>query len=421
MSALSGTFRSLKYPNFRLYFVGQSLSLIGTWMERIAVNWLVYSVTHSALMLGIVNFAGQIPTMLFSPYGGVITDRHSRYKILLTTQICAMVQAGIMAALVITHTYTIPAIIGLSIVLGIINAFDTPARQSLMIKLIDDKSDLQNAIALNSSMVNVARLLGPAIAGILLTTVGTGICFLINALSFVAVIVSLLLMNLRPELPARIVGSVWDGLKSGYNYLRGEHDLKLIILLIACTSCCTMTYGTLTPVFAKEIFHGNAGTYSLLNSLSGLGALMGAIYMATLKSTENLKRVVIISSAVCGAAIAIFAWCTQLWLALGFIALSGLGMMIQIAGTNTFVQTNVAPQMRGRVISYYVMAFMGMQPIGSFLAGLAAHHFNPQVVVFVQGILGLAAAVLFGILFRRSRDRKIEHEAELPPTNAVPA
>ena len=376
-------------------------------MERIAVNWLVYSLTHSALMLGVVNFAGQIPTLLLSPYGGVITDRHSRYKILLTTQICAMVQASIMTTLVLTHTYNIAAIIGLSIILGIINAFDTPARQSLMIKLIDDKSDLQNAIALNSSMVNVARLLGPAIAGILLTTVGTGICFLVNALSFVAVIVSILLMKLKPELPARIVGSVWDGLKSGYKYLQGEHNLKLIILLMACTSFFTMTYSTLMPVFAKEIFHGNAGTYSLLNSLSGLGALMGAIYMATLKSTKNLKRVIIYSSALCGTSIAIFAWCTQLWLALGFIALSGLGMMIQIAGTNTFVQTNVAPQMRGRVISYYVMAFMGMQPIGSFLAGLAAHHLSPRIVVFVQGVCGLISAIAFGVLFKRDAIKKL--------------
>ena len=198
MSALSTTFRSLRFYNFRLYFVGQSISLIGTWMERIAINWLVYTTTHSALMLGLVNFAGQIPTLLLSPYGGTISDRHNRYRILLTTQILAMLQAGTMATLVLLKVYNMYAIIGLSIVLGIINAFDTPSRQSLMIRLIEDKSDLQNAIALNSSMVNLARMLGPAVAGILLTTVGTGICFLLNALSFVAVITSLLLMKLPP-------------------------------------------------------------------------------------------------------------------------------------------------------------------------------------------------------------------------------
>lgn len=412
---MSATFRSLKYPNFRLYFVGQSLSLIGTWMERIAVNWLVYTVTHSALMLGVVNFCGQIPTMLLSPYGGAIVDRNNRYKVLLTTQIAAMIQASIMATLILSHIYYMPAIIGLSIVLGIINAFDTPARQSLMIRLIDDKSDLQNAIALNSSMVNVARLIGPAVAGVLLTTVGMGVCFLVNAISFIAVIVSLLMMKLAPEKVDKAVGSIWENLKGGYEYLKGEQNIKLMILLMACTSFFTMTYSTLLPIFAKDIFHGNASTYSWLNSVSGLGALCGAFYMATLKSTENLRKTIIIASIICGTSIAAFACSPQLWLALVFIATGGLGMMIQIAGTNTFIQTTVAPQMRGRVISYYVMAFMGVQPIGSFFAGLAAHHFNVRYVLFIQGAAGLVAAILFGLFFKRAKERRIALAATQPP------
>lgn len=404
---MAGTFRSLKYPNFRLYFIGQSLSLIGTWMERIAINWLVYSTTHSALMLGIVNFSGQIPTFLLSPYGGALTDRHDNYKILLRTQIAAMTQASIMAALVLSHTYTMPLIIALSIVLGVVNAFDTPARQSLMIRLIDDKSDLQNAIALNSSMVNVARLIGPAVAGILLTTVGTGSCFLLNAFSFVAVIVCLILMKLTPQTRERVTTTIWEGLRTGWDYLKGEHNIKLIIMLLACTSLFTMTYSTLLPIFAKDIFHGNARTYSLLNSLSGLGALCGAIYMASLQSTNNLRKTIVIAASLCGLGIAGFALSSQLWMALVCIAIGGVGMMIQIAGTNTYIQTNVAPQMRGRVISYYVMAFMGVQPIGNFFAGLAAHHINARYVLFFQGVAGLIAAITFGIFFRKSNNNTL--------------
>ena len=383
-------------------------------MERIAVNWLVYTATHSALMLGVVNFAGQIPTLLFSPYGGTISDRHNRYKILLTTQICAMIQASIMATLVLLHIYNMPAIIGLSICLGVINAFDTPSRQSLMIKLIEDKKDLQNAIALNSSMVNLARMLGPAAAGILLTTVGNGICFLINALSFLAVIISLLLMKLPSMEVKKATQSVWAGLKQGYDYLKQAEDIKLVILLMACTSFFVMPYTTLMPVFAKDIFHGDAGTYSLLNSISGLGSLIGAVYMATLKTTGNIKRLIITACAMFSLGLGIFAWCNSLWLALCFIMPAGAGAMMQIAGTNTFVQTTVSDEMRGRVISYYVMAFMGMQPLGSFFVGLAAHHASVRVILCIQGVAGLMVAILFGILFKKSASRKIKREKELP-------
>jgi MFS family permease len=412
MERLSATFRSLRYPNFRLYFIGQSLSLIGTWMERISVNWLVYSLTHSALMLGVVNFAGQIPTLILSPYGGAISDRHNRYKVLLTTQICAMVQATVMAVLVLTHTYHLLTIIILSAILGVVNAFDTPARQSLMIKLIDDKKDLQNAIALNSSMVNLARMLGPAVAGILLTTVGTGICFLLNAISFIAVIVSLLLMKLPPMEVKKTTQTVWQNLQQGWDYLRHEKNMQLMILLMACTSFFVMSYSTLMPVFAKDVFKGDAGTYSMLNSISGLGALFGAVYMASLKNTLHIKRVVIYASILCGLSIALFALCHSFWLALLFMMPSGMGMMMQIAGTNTFIQTTVADDMRGRVISYYVMAFQGMQPLGSFVAGLAAHHASAQTVLFTQGAIGVVTAIAFGLLFQRMRNQEINRNKE---------
>jgi MFS family permease len=413
MFALSNTFRSLRYYNYRLYFVGQSISLIGTWMERIAINWLVYTTTHSALMLGIVNFAGQIPTLLLSPYGGTLSDRHNRYKILLTTQIAAMVQATIMAVLVVLHVYSMPAIIGLSIALGVINAFDTPSRQSLMIKLVEDKSDLQNAIALNSSMVNLARMLGPAVAGILLTTVGMSICFVLNAASFIAVIVSLLFMKLPSMDVKKSTESAWSGLKHGYQYLQNAEDIKLVIILMACISFLVMPYSTLMPVFAKEVFHGSAGTYSLLNSISGLGSLMGAMYMATLKTTGNIKRIIIFACALFSIGLAAFACSGSLWLALLFIMPAGAGAMIHIAGTNTFVQTSVSDEMRGRVISYYVMAFLGMQPLGSFFVGLAGHYASPRVILCVQGAAGLATAILFGCLFKRAAERRLNKQEPL--------
>ncbi|MBS7563454.1 MFS transporter [Mucilaginibacter sp. Bleaf8] len=408
MAALSDTFRSLKYHNFRLYFTGQSISLIGTWMERISVNWLVYTTTHSALMLGVVNFAGQIPTLLLSPYGGAISDRHNRYRVLLTTQIAAMIQASIMAVLVLTHTYNLAAIISLNVVLGIINAFDTPSRQSLMIRLIEDKKDLQNAIALNSSMVNLARLLGPAVAGVLLTTVGTGICFLLNALSFIAVIISLLLMKLPPIDVKKSAESVWQNLQQGYSYLQQNSNLKLMILLMASTSFFVMPFTTLMPVFAKDVFKGNAATYSALNSISGLGSLIGAIYMAGFKTTKNIRKVTVYACGLFGLGIAVFAWCANFWLALVFIMIAGAGTMMQIAGTNTYIQTNVRDDMRGRVISYYAMAFLGMQPLGSFLAGLGAHHISPRMILFIEGLAGVVTAVLFAILFKRDAAKQIE-------------
>jgi MFS family permease len=379
-------------------------------MERIAINWLVYSTTHSALMLGIVNFAGQIPTLLLSPYGGTISDRHNRYKILLTTQISAMVQASIMATLVIMHIYYMPAIIGLSIMLGVINAFDTPSRQSLMITLIEEKKDLQNAIALNSSMVNLARLLGPAVAGILLTTVGMGICFLLNAISFVAVIVSLLLMKLPVIEIKKSTENVWESLKHGYEYLRNTEQIKLMILMMACTSLFVMPYSTLMPIFAKDIFKGDAGTYSLLNSISGLGSLVGAIYMAGLNTTGNIKRIAVFACGLFGVGLAAFAWSNSLWLALCFVMPAGAGAMMQIAATNTFIQTNVSDEMRGRVISYYVMAFMGMQPIGSFLAGLGAHYASPRLIMSIEGSAGLVIAIVFGLLFKKALKRRVARE-----------
>jgi len=387
--------RALKYLNFRLYFTGQAISLIGTWMQRMAVSWLVFSLTHSALMLGLVVFAGQIPVMLLSPYGGAFTDRHSRYKTLLYTQIASMIQAGLLAAVVLSGHHNITIIIILSVVLGIINAFDTPARQSLMINLVEDKKDLPNAIALNSSMVTLARLLGPVAAGVILSSYGEGICFLINFISFIAVIGSLLLMEIAPVMRTPNKQDIWQGLREGYSYLQQHAGLRSVILLMACTSFFVMPYSTLLPVFATKIFHGNVTTFSWLNAVSGLGALGGAIYLATLKQGKSLLKVIAYSSFQFAASLILFALTGLFPLALCFIMAAEFGMLSQIAASNTYIQTHVDENMRGRVISYYVMAFQGMQPIGSLLIGFLAHYFGAPLIVCAEGAAGIIAVTCF--------------------------
>jgi MFS family permease len=365
--------RALKSYNFRLYFSGQAISLVGTWMQRIAVSWLVYEVSHSAFYLGLVNFAGQLPMLLLSPYAGAYVDRHSRYRTLLATQIASMIQAGLLALLVFLGHYHIVTITLLSLALGIINAFDTPARQSLMIVLVQNKQDLPNAIALNSSMVTLARLVGPAVAGILLASFGEDVCFGLNFLSFVAVIASLLLMKLKIPERKKHTEPIWKGLQEGFVYLRQHRGLSSAIALMAFTSLLAMPYTTLYPVYAQTVYMGNVTTFSWLNSIGGLGALFGAIYMTNRKEHTNFLRVIVLSSILFCVCLMLFAYTRALPLALLFVLLGESGMLAQIAATNTYVQTHVEERMRGRVISYYVMAFQGMQPIGSLLVGWMAH------------------------------------------------
>jgi MFS family permease len=407
---LPGGLKALHYYNFRLYFSGQAISLVGTWMQRIAVNWLVYTVTHSAFMLGLVAFAGQIPMLILSPYAGAFVDRHSRYRTLLVTQIASMVQAGLLALIVLTGFYNIPAIIFLSVLLGVINAFDTPARQSLMIVLVENKGDLPNAIALNSSMVTLARLIGPALAGILLSSFGEGVCFLVNFLSFIAVILSLLLMKIKVPERKKHTEPIWAGLKEGFNYLKSHRGISSAIGLMALTSLIVMPYSNLFPVFAQTIFKGNVTTFSWLNSISGLGALFGAIYMTTIKPGKSLLRIIILSSLLFSVSLMLFAYSHSLFAALVFILLGESGMLAQIAATNTYVQTNVDEHMRGRVISYYVMAFQGMQPIGSLLVGWSAHAGSAQATVFLEGLAGVVIALLFIPALKRVKRMSMEKQ-----------
>jgi MFS family permease len=400
---LPPSLRALRYYNFRLYFLGQAISLIGTWMQRIAVSWLIYKMTHSAFMLGLVGFAGQIPILLLSPYAGAYVDRHSRYRTLLFTQIASMVQAGLLTFMVMYGHSTVLGIILLSVMLGIINAFDTPSRQSFMIVLVQKREDLPNGIALNSSMVTLARLLGPAAAGILLSSFGEATCFLINFLSFIAVIGSLFFMKIKVPERKKNEEPIWKGLQEGYSYLRQSLGLRSAILLMALTSLLVMPYSTLFPVYAQTIFKGNVTTFSWLNSISGLGALIGAIYMANLKSGTNLLKLIAFSSLLLVVSLIIFSYMHSLYIALFFIMIGETGMLAQIAATNTFVQTNVDERMRGRVLSYYVMAFLGMQPIGSLIIGLVAHIIGAQLTVLLEGVAGAIAVLLFIPTLKRAR------------------
>lgn len=403
--------RALRYYNFRLYFIGQAVSLIGTWMQRIAVSWLVYNLTHSAFMLGLVAFAGQIPVLVLSPYAGAYVDRHSRYKTLLFTQVVSMIQAGLLAIVVWRGDYDVTTIIVLSIVLGCINAFDTPSRQSFMIVLVENKEDLPNGIALNSSMVTFARILGPAVAGILLSSYGEDVCFLINFLSFLGVIISLLFMKINIPLRPKNTEPIWVGLQEGYRYIKGNVGLRSVVFLTAAMSLLVVPYTTLLPIYAASVFKGDITTFSWLNSISGLGALLGAVYMATRKPGSKYIRIIAYAALIFSVGLILFSYTKNLTLALIFLMVAEAGLLTEISASNTYVQTHVDEHMRGRVIGYYVMAFLGMQPIGGLLIGSLAHFTSAPFTVMAEGVCGVTAALLFIPVLRKLRKSGISKEA----------
>ena len=414
---LPPSLRALNYRNFQLFMSGQSISLVGTWMQIIAVSWLVYEMTHSAFMLGLVAFASRIPMMFLSPYAGAYVDRHSRYKTLLITQFASMLQAGLLALVVLTNQYNIIIIISLSVMLGVINAFDVPSRQALMIVLVQNKHDLPNAIALNSTMVTLARLVGPAVAGILLSTVGEGICFLFNFLSFIAVITTLLMMKIKASERSKNVEPIWKNLSQGFTYIKRNPALKNAIILMAMISLFIMPYMTLLPVYAKTIFKGDATTFGWLNAISGLGALMGAIYVARLHAGRNLLKVMIGAGLLISVSLVLFSYITYLPLSLFILMIGEGGLLAFIATTNTYLQTNVEENMRGRVISYYVMAFGGMLPIGSLIIGSLAHLTSAPFTVLVEGLAGMITLFLFIPAFKKTTKRTEEKVRRLAVAN----
>ena len=388
-------FRSLKYRNFKLFFYGQSISLIGTWMQKTAVSWLVYRLTGSALLLGLVGFVSLIPSLILSPYAGSLIDRHNRYKILLITQIVSMAQAAALAAIIFFKYYNIPCIIFLSLLQGVINAFDVTCRQSLMVDMVEDKNDLPNAIALNSTMTNMARIVGPAIAGVILSTFGEDFCFIGNFVSYVPVLICLLLMKLNLSVSAPSQKSIWVELEEGFKYVSGDKVLSSMIIMIGISSMFVIPFNTLMPIFAKDLFSGNASTFSWFESAAGLGSVISAMYLANLKSSKSLMRITVIASAIFGLSLILLSYSGILPIALVFMTFSGLGMMAQTSSINTYIQTHAIPEMRGRAISYYIMAYQGMIPIGSLLIGWTANAFGPRLAVCIAGIIGLLATGMF--------------------------
>ncbi|MDB5136830.1 MAG: transporter [Mucilaginibacter sp.] len=400
------TFNAFKSRNYRLYFIGQSVSLIGTWMQKTAVSWVIYSLTHSTFMLGLTLFASQFPSFVFSLIGGVVSDRYNRFRVLLTTQIASMVQASILAIIILLGHYAVWEILALSVMLGVINAFDVPARQSLVYEMIDDKKYLPNALALNSSMVNLSRLIGPAIAGFVLEKLGNEVCFMLNALSFFAVIASLLMMKLPKYLKQVHTKNVFGELREGLVYLKQTPSISFVIIMLGLISLFVLPYSTLLPVYAKDIFKGTASTFGIIDSVIGLGAFSGAIFLASLKPGSNLKKILAVNTLIFGAGLILFSHEGNYPLALVFATVAGFGMMSQITVSNTLIQTTVEPAMRGRVISYYAMAFFGMQPLGGLLIGALSKWVGTPDTMLAEGIFALLIGLLHFRYMRKERLKK---------------
>ncbi len=394
-TGVSLAWRALRHRNFRLFFGGQSISLIGTWMTRIATAWLVYRLTGSAWLLGIVGFCGQIPTFLLAPFAGVWVDRLNRRHVLVVTQTLAMVQSLFLAALTLTHVVTIKEILWLSIFQGMINAFDMPGRQAFMVQMIEDRQDLGNAIALNSSMVNMARLVGPSLAGLVIAGFGEGYCFLIDGISYIAVIISLLLMQLPKFVAASKIVPMVEQLKEGWAYVSRFTPVRTILLLFAVVSLMGMPFTVLMPIFAAKVLHGGPHTLGFLMGAVGTGALVAAISLAMRKSVLGLGRVIATSAAIFGAGLIAFATSHILWLSMALMLVTGYGMMRGMAASNTIIQTIVPEDKRGRVMSYYTMAFVGMAPFGSLLAGGLAHWVGAPVTLMITGAFCIAGAAWF--------------------------
>lgn len=388
-------FRALKHRNYRLHFTGQAISLMGTWMQRIAVSWLVYRLTESALILGLVSFVSLIPSLILSPFIGSFVDRHQKYRIVLITQIGLMIQAGTLAMMVFLGYYSVWWIGLLSFIQGVINTFDVTARQSLMVELVDEKADLPNAIALNSSVFNAARMLGPAVGGVLLSTYGEAVCFGVNFISFIAVIGSLLLMKLEHKPIAAKQESTWKGLKEGFNYLKHSPHLSSLILLLTVSSLLIIPYTTLLPVIAREMFSGDATTFSWFESAAGLGAMAGAIYMARTRMGTNLRFRVMKASGLLALGILALSFSSWLPLALFSTLFAAMGMMVQNSSINTYIQTHAMPAYRARAISYYIMAFQGVFPLGSLLIGASASAWGIHYTLLMQGVAGALVALGF--------------------------
>ena len=389
-------FRALQYRNYRLFFAGQGVSLIGTWMQYIAVGWLVYRLTNSAFLLGVAAFANQIPTFILTPIAGVMADRWNKRSILIITQTLSMMQAIVLAILVLKGAVDVWHVIAMSFFLGIINAFDIPARQSFVVEMVEKREDLGNAIALNSSLINGTRLIGPSIAGVLIATVGEGICFLINGITFLPAIAALASMRIAPKKTEQQQNNhILHRLKEGYSYAFGFAPIRSVILLLVLVSLMGMPYHTLMPVFAKEILHGGPKTLGLLMAATGVGALSGALYLASRREHNGLWKIIAIAASIFGIGLIAFSRSQSLTLSMSLMIVTGFGMMVYLASSNTALQAIVDDDKRGRVMSIYTTAFMGITPFGSLLAGVLASVAGAPNTLLIGGAFCILGSLIF--------------------------
>jgi len=391
---------ALRHRNYRLYFVGQGLSVLGSWIQRVAMSWLVYRLSGSELLLGLSGFASQIPILLLAPIGGVIVDRFDRRRLLVFTQALAMVQAVLIAALALTGWVTVWHVLLLAALLGTVNAVDVPLRQSFVANILDDRRDLPNAIALNSLLANAGRLVGPSIAGLMIAATSEAICFAVNAASYIAVLAAVLMMRIpaRPAPPRR---PIRQGLADGIAYARGSPPVRALLGIIALVSFMITPYTVLMPVFADRVLQGGAGTMGMMLSSAGLGAVCGTLILAYRKGVEGLARIAAMGAMLAGAALAVFAWSTHVWLSAAMMALTGSGVILTAAPANTLLQSIVPDRLRGRIASFYTVAFLGVSPLGALTLGALAEVTDARIALCCGGVLCLVGAGLFRLRLHR--------------------
>lgn len=388
-------FRAFASRNYRLFFSGQSISLIGTWTQQVAISWLVYRVTGSTLLLGVVAFTNQIPTLFLGPLAGVVADRWERKRLLIWTQILSMLQALILAALVLTGAIQTWHIVALSLLIGIINAFDIPVRQSFVVQMVERKQDLGNAIALNSAMFNSARFIGPLVAGVLITTVGEGVCFLLNGISYIAVLAGLAAIRVAPRQNNNGKAPVMREFSEAIRYVFNFKPILAILALLSVFSLAGAPYMVLMPAFAKDVLGGEAHTFGFLMSSAGIGALSATMYLAARRNAHGLIRIIPAATAACGLGMAAFALSTNVAISIACLFVAGFGMMTQIASSNTIIQTIVDEDKRGRIMSLYAMSFMGIMPFGSLLAGSVADRIGVQFTLLIGAACCILGATVF--------------------------
>jgi len=420
-SLRSSVLRSLRHRNFRLFTLGQSISLIGTWMQQVAVGWLVYRMTGSPLLLGVMSFAASGPTFFLAPMAGAVADRAHRHRLLVIVQSLMMVQSFVLAALVLSGKVEIWHLILLSGCLGCLSAFDIPIRQSFLVEMVEGRADLSNAIALNSSMFNAARLVGPAIAGFAIGAFGEGWTILINAVSYVAVLIALLAMRVTKRVLPENYEPMLRRIREGFHYVFNFMTVRAVLALVAVVSLLGVPFTVFLPVIAADVLHGNAKTLGLLTSATGLGALSAALFLASRRSVRGLGRLIVASATLFGGAIVGLALSRTLLLSLIVLALAGFGMMLQMASSNTFLQTVVDDDKRGRVLSLYTMAYIGVSPIGSLLAGWVAQRIGVPWTLALGGSVCVLAASWFAMQMPRFRAevRPIYHRMGIIPEVAT--